>query len=346
MMTVSSRCTVPYSDGTADRHNYTQGWIPDNTTANGTDETIMCSKHLVLPNAARTPGYHHCVGKLRDWQDVWKYTFVSFANGKKLLRPLDYISQVWNWMELLIIVLGCSTLGVYVYTQSSIDVVSEQRAAGKTAFDQYKAAANWFQVYTYLLGLLICCITLKFLRLLRFNSHVYALSLTLKKSFKPVAQFMVTAGLVITAFTMVANLTFGIKLEDFRDMPTTFKSLLVMILGAFDFEGLSEGHTVLGPLIFFGYQALMQFILLSMFMTIVMDVYARRGQETNPEDVRFVSYIKETASGAAAKVRAIPSGVRAGGSHIQEDKLPDMLENVSRVLDRLDKYSASYDRTL
>ncbi|XP_078571582.1 polycystin-1-like protein 2 [Branchiostoma floridae x Branchiostoma japonicum] len=81
MMTVSSRCTVAYSDSAADTHNYTQGWIPDNTTANGTEETIICSKIMVLPNATRTPDYRHCVGKLRDGQDVWKYTFVSFANG-------------------------------------------------------------------------------------------------------------------------------------------------------------------------------------------------------------------------------------------------------------------------
>ncbi|XP_066302612.1 polycystin-2-like [Branchiostoma lanceolatum] len=453
MMAVESHCNLPYSEGVADTHNYTQGWIPDNTTYNTTDD--VCTENLVPSDATRSPTYSHC----DDGQEMWKYTFVSFANGfpyvgqhgiyrgggyvaslgtsnqsssnitaylqqhswldnqtravfievtlynphvdlfsvfsiaveltntggvyrsseavtlrlrqhdavlllvlrgflalflvyfafteaKKLfVRPLDYVIEVWNWMELFIVALGCSTLGVYLYTQGIIDVVSEQNAVGNSAFDQYKVAADWFQVYTYLLGLLICCITLKFLRILRFNSHVYALSMTMKKSFKPVAQFMAMAGVVVVALTMMANLVFGIKLESFIDIPTSLQSLLLMMLGSFDFESLSEGNRVLGPLMFFSYQVMMQFILLSMFMTIIMDVNAQQGDQTPPDDVKFVSFIREKASEASVKAKAIPSGIRSFESNSQ-DTSPDMLENVGHGLDRLDRYSARYDSTL
>ncbi|XP_078692097.1 polycystin-2-like [Branchiostoma floridae x Branchiostoma belcheri] len=139
----------------------------------------------------------------------------ALKEGKALFsRPLDYLSEFWSWVELLVIAVGFSALGVYFYTQSIIDEVAAQRAAGNSTFEGYKSAVSWFQVYTYLLGLLICCSTFKFVRILRFNSHVYALSMTLRRSLKPVTQFMFTAGIVIMAFTQTASLIFGVKLMD------------------------------------------------------------------------------------------------------------------------------------
>ncbi|KAI8494854.1 hypothetical protein Bbelb_274590 [Branchiostoma belcheri] len=139
----------------------------------------------------------------------------ALKEGKALFsRPLDYLSEFWSWVELLVIAVGFSALGVYFYTQSIIDKVAVQRAAGNSTFEGYKSAVSWYQVYTYLLGLLICCSTFKFVRILRFNSHVNALSMTLRRSLKPVTQFMFTAGIVIMAFTQTASLIFGVKLMD------------------------------------------------------------------------------------------------------------------------------------
>ncbi|KAI8506487.1 hypothetical protein Bbelb_159140 [Branchiostoma belcheri] len=132
----------------------------------------------------------------------------ALKEGKALFsRPLEYLSEFWSWVELLVIAVGFSALGVYFYTQSIIDEVAVQRAAGNSSFTGYKNAVSWYQVYTYLLGLLICCSTFKFVRILRFNSHAYALSMTLRRSLKPVTQFMFTAGIVIMAFTQTAIAT-------------------------------------------------------------------------------------------------------------------------------------------
>ncbi|CAH1239179.1 PKDREJ [Branchiostoma lanceolatum] len=75
MMAVESHCNLPYSEGVADTHNYIQGWIPDNSTDNTTDD--VCTENPVPSDATRSPTYSHC----DDGQEMWKYTFVSFANG-------------------------------------------------------------------------------------------------------------------------------------------------------------------------------------------------------------------------------------------------------------------------
>ncbi|CAH1238914.1 PKD1L3 [Branchiostoma lanceolatum] len=215
-----------------------------------------------------------------------------------LARPIQYLSEFWSWVELLVVVVGFSTLGVYFKAQFIIDETADQRTS--PVFELYKSAVNWYGVYTYLLGFVICCVTLKFIRLLRFNSHVLSLSMTLKNSFKPVIQFCVIAGIVLMGFTQMANLLFGTKLQGYEDILSSLAGLCTMMLGAFDFDAIVEGHRMLGPLMFFSYQVMMQFILLSMFMTIVMDVYAEESQDPNTDDLRPV----RTAGGP----RAEPSG--------------------------------------
>ncbi|XP_035660578.1 polycystic kidney disease 2-like 2 protein [Branchiostoma floridae] len=265
----------------------------------------------------------------------------ALREGKTLFsRPLDYLTEFWSWVELLVIAVGFSALGVYFHTQSIIDEVAVQRTAGHNAtFGGYKSAVGWFQVYTYLLGLLICCATLKFIRLLRFNAHVYALSMTMRRSLKPVAQFMLTVVILIMAFTQMANLIFGVKLLEYKNITSSLQSLLFMMMGSFDFEALTQGHELLGPMIFFTYQSMMQFFLLSMFMAIIMDVYSEDTQSTHTEELNFNAFVKESALRVLEKVKDKKSpniNVVKNISTRDRGTLEDMLTKIDRMVGDLD----------
>ncbi|XP_078692659.1 polycystin-2-like [Branchiostoma floridae x Branchiostoma belcheri] len=270
----------------------------------------------------------------------------ALKEGKALFsRPLEYLSEFWSWVELLVIAVGFSALGVYFYTQSIIDEVAVQRAAGNSTFEGYKNAVSWYQVYTYLLGLLICCSTFKFVRILRFNSHVYALSMTLRRSLKPVTQFMFTAGIVIMAFTQTASLIFGVKLMEYKNITSSLQSLLLMMLGSFDFETLSYGHSILGPLMFFMYQCMMQFFLLSMFMAIIMDVYADQNQTTNTDELNFNDVIKESATKTFRKVRGVSQRTSRGRKSETRRYEGNMLSQIDRVVVELDTYGKPFQQS-
>ncbi|CAH1249639.1 PKD1L3 [Branchiostoma lanceolatum] len=266
--------------------------------------------------------------------------YFALREGKVLIsRPLEYLAEFWSWVELLVIAVGFSALGVYFHTQSIIDEVAEKRAAGNSTFSGYKSAVGWFQIYTYLLGLLISCATLKFVRILRFNSHVYALSMTMRRSLKPVGQFMLTVGILIMAFTQMANLIFGVKLVEYKNITSSLQSLLFMMLGSFDFEALTEGHNMLGPLMFFMYQTMMQFFLLSMFMAIIMDVYAEETQSTNMDELNFHTFVKESALRTLKKVKDKKSpnvDVKKNTPTKDRGTLADMLMKIDRMVGELD----------
>ncbi|XP_035688974.1 polycystic kidney disease 2-like 1 protein [Branchiostoma floridae] len=251
-------------------------------------------------------------------------------------QPLEYLCEFWSWLELSVIVFGFGSLGVYFNAQGIIDKTAEQRSSGITVFEIYKSAVNWFQIYTYLLAIFICFATLKFIRLLRFNSHVYALSMTIKKSFNPVMKFFVIAGIILMAFTQMGNLLFGIKLQDYKNILTSLTSLCTMMLGSFDFDALVDGHYILGPAMFFSYQVLMQFILLSMFMTIIMDVYAEESQDPNTDDLQMVAFVKDSTSETVDKAKHTLSGVRKRKPKKTEAPDPKNLNKFAVFLNELD----------
>ncbi|CAH1237995.1 PKD1L3 [Branchiostoma lanceolatum] len=266
--------------------------------------------------------------------------FFAIKEVKRLLsRPMEYLTDFWSWMELLVIIVGVATLGVYFNAQAIIDEAAEQRTSSSAIFSLYKSAVSWFQVYTYLLALLICCGTLKFIRLLRFNSHVHALTMTVRKSSRPILQFTFMAGIVLMAFTQMGNFLFGTKLQDYKNIPTSLQSLCTMMLGSFDFDALVDGHWVLGPLMFFSYQVMMQFILLSMFMAILMDVYAEESQDPNTDsDLRMVGFIRETTSEAVGKANRTLSNVgKRNSKKTDQTGTPDLdnRRKFSKVLEEL-----------
>ncbi|XP_019631330.1 PREDICTED: polycystic kidney disease protein 1-like 2 [Branchiostoma belcheri] len=246
-------------------------------------------------------------------------------------RPIQYLGEFWSWVELLVIFIGFSTLGVYLKAQFIIDETAEQRAS--PVFELYRSAANWYGVYTYLLGFLICCVTLKFIQLLRFNSHVLSLTMTLKKSFKPVMQFCVIAGIVLMAFTLMGNLLFGTKIQGYKNILSSLGSLCTMMLGSFDFDAIVEGHTMLGPLMFFSYQFMMQFVLLSMFMTIIMDVYTEEGLDPKTENLQIVNFIRDTTSVAVgnAGCTIVTVGKRTMDRTNAEVQTPDPNKNQGKI---------------
>ncbi|XP_035689934.1 polycystic kidney disease protein 1-like 2 [Branchiostoma floridae] len=263
-----------------------------------------------------------------------------FSLVREVLRfnayMIAYLTDPWSWLEILTITTGMATMGLYFRAQGTTDEVSGQE--GRAAFQLYRTAAMWYQVYTYLLGTLTCCTLVKFIRLLKFNKHVNALLYTMKKTARPLISFFVMSGIVFTAFALAANLIFGITVPGYSSMLGTYMSLFNMMLGSFPFAVLKESSPIWGPAIFLSFQCTIQFILLSMFMTIIMDVYmAVKGND--PEDVGMMGFLLEEVRGVAHKIKVTanrsetqPPAARERSRHqfTQLDQMHELLEELER----------------
>ncbi|XP_078681727.1 polycystin-2-like [Branchiostoma floridae x Branchiostoma belcheri] len=265
--------------------------------------------------------------------------FLLFSLVKEVLKfntyGMVYLTDPWSWLEMLIITTGMAAMGLYARAQGMTDEVSEYLKEGHVLFHLYRAAAMWHQVYTYLLGALTCFTLVKFIRLLNFNKHVNALLYTMKKTAKPLVSFFVISGIVFTAFALAANLTLGIAMSGYSSLLRTYTSLFNMMLGSFQFAILEESSPVWGPAIFLSFQFTAQFLLLSMFMTIIMDVYMEV-KSSEPEDMEMMAYLWEEVCGVVHKIKTIANRPEtrqpAAREHqfTQLDQMHEMLEKLDR----------------
>ncbi|XP_078661144.1 polycystin-1-like protein 2 [Branchiostoma floridae x Branchiostoma belcheri] len=215
-----------------------------------------------------------------------------YREGKQLVAsPFEYLQDVWNWVELLVILAGFSTLAVYFQTQSVIDQVSDP--GSHTQFSVYRRAAGWVEVYTYVTAALICCVTLKLVRLIRFNKVVQVLFGTISTSFKPLTGFMMVVAIILMAYTQMGSLLFGANLQTYSSIGSSLASICLMTIGSFDTAELTEVSWIYGPIFFFLFQVTMQFFLMTMFMAILMDTYADANVNTEVQKLRMMAFMRQ-----------------------------------------------------
>ena len=99
----------------------------------------------------------------------------------------------------------------------------------------YLQLATYIELVDYTVGFIVFMATIKFLRLLRFNSHINQLSRTLRLAFHDLLYFGATFFIVFGAFSMSAGLLFGVHMYDFSDFVQTLQSLYAIMLGKVDF---------------------------------------------------------------------------------------------------------------
>ena len=137
---------------------------------------------------------------------------------------------------------------------------------------QYAGAAD--EVLSIIMGLLVFLVTIRFLKLFRFNKRMSLIGSTIKNCAKPLMSFLVSFMLMFTAYAILAFLVFGVSNENFKTFLTTFETQTSIVLGDFDYRNLEETNRVLGPWYFFTFMYFSVFYLLNMFMAIINDSFA------------------------------------------------------------------------
>ncbi|XP_078593939.1 polycystin-1-like protein 2 [Branchiostoma floridae x Branchiostoma japonicum] len=252
-------------------------------------------------------------------------------------RPLEYLTEAGSWLEIFIVFSTAASLGLYFRAQGAIDDITGH---GHHMFESYHKAAMWYQMYTYSLSFLICCSLLKFIRLLRFNNHVYSLLNTMNKTAKPLFNFLIIASIIFTAFALAAHLTLGLNLKEYSTLLATYESLFGMMLGSFTFERLQEGSALFGPALFVFFQCTVQFFLLTMFMSIIMDVYAESREVVNPDQLEIMQVLKDEATEAINKLRSSAKTQKDCRPHLEKVPRVTLQDQIQNAIVEMEKQNA------
>ena len=256
--------------------------------------------------------------------------YFAYREFKKWRREgKHYWKDFWTYMELLVLASCFSTIGLYfarmVATNYSVGLMRDD----PESFVSFHYAAALDQWSTFTLGMAVFLSFLKTLRLLRFNRRMSFMGKTLKICFKPLSSFFLVYMLVFLAYSSFGFLVFGKTATDYHTFQSSMANVLGMSLGAFNFHALVEAHNVLGPIFFFTFTFVVNFILINVFVAIISEalkaVTSDVANQSNEHEMldfmihQFMSYIGHRVSPAIKPVYVEPlHGVEESFAQIEK----------------------------
>ena len=200
--------------------------------------------------------------------------FVVNEVSKIYRQRKKYFTGFWNWMELVQIVTAvCAVVMFFLKAKyTSLFVKTVRNNPFETSSADY--IVLWSTVEIYVLSFLIFIVTMKFLRLIRFNRHVCQMMGTLARAANPLISFFFVFVAAVLAYTQMAFLLFGSTLDPYSSFFNSLRALLQMLLGGdMFFYKLKSTDGLLGPLFAFFYMFTMMMILINTFIAILNESY-------------------------------------------------------------------------
>ena len=214
---------------------------------------------------------------------------LTFYTCKRVKNEgLKYFKNKWNLIESAQLGLCYAAVGLFIVRLTFAAKTIKKLQENPFLFVSFQYIAKWHEVNVYVIGIIVFIATMKFLRLMKFNRHIAILSRTISNCLKDVAIIGFQALLVFTAFSIVAYVIFGTKMEDFSSYILTLQSQLTMMLGKGYFTDMSQADPILGPLYFSFFVFAMMFFLLNMFIAVIADSYADESTGVDPDSEEFI----------------------------------------------------------
>ena len=196
-----------------------------------------------------------------------------------------YFKRFWSWIDIVLIFFAASGIGIMLYKEKCTrDYVRNVRA---NPFDNWSAdqIMFWSEIEDYLLSVVMFVVTVKSLRLIRFNPHIYQMRMTLRDSLFPLSSFALVFLVVIMAFASFALLFFGSSVLNYSTLPQAVRTLLQLVIGGKSsyYQLKFASDSFLGPLFIFVYLITAMAILVNMFIAILNESYTTSREETTKD---------------------------------------------------------------
>ena len=189
-------------------------------------------------------------------------------------RQKKYFRQVRNWVELLLLAVSFAAVVVSFLKGkfTSLYVKKIQTNPYQSFSSDY--VIRLLDLETLFLSVAIFIITLKLLRLIRFNRHICQMQGTLRSSSQAILSFSLVFAVAVVAFSQFGYLCFGTKLASFSSFSDSLRMVLQMAVGgSIDNQEIHQKYPILGPVFLFFILMAILFILINVFVAILVGAY-------------------------------------------------------------------------
>jgi len=217
---------------------------------------------------------------------VLYYTYVQidliYLSFKRTGWIGEYLSDVWNILECVVL------FGFYLSTYFQLLLLSKlypPEVIFENYYTDYAAIGEIYKLSFSLDSLCVIALFFKILKYAQLNASTSMLWLVLTRAGKDMAYFIVFLLILMLAFAMMAMQFFGSQLAEYSTFFESVTSLLLVLLGQFDIEGMRMRTTgpSIGLFFFLLYIIVMVLIMMNIFLAILGEAYSVTRAEMDEE---------------------------------------------------------------
>ncbi|XP_059101869.1 polycystin-2-like protein 2 isoform X3 [Peromyscus eremicus] len=171
---------------------------------------------------------------------IFLFVFITQELRKMNEFKSAYFKSIWNWLELLLLVLCFLAVSFYAYCNMQNFLLLGRLLKNTESYPNFYFLAYWHIYYNDIIAITIFFAWIKILKFISFNETMSQLSSTLSRCMKDIVGF-----------------------AQFR-----------IVLGDFNFAGIQQANWILGPIYFITFIFFVFFVLLNMFLAIINDTYS------------------------------------------------------------------------
>ncbi|CAF4402568.1 unnamed protein product [Rotaria socialis] len=210
------------------------------------------------------------------------FTIYSIVHETSLIikHKRGYFRKFWNVTSFLTAIF--SIIIIIMYGTKKALTRLAIRSLKKTEmgeFVNFNAIGSFDEVYSYIVALITFFTMLKFLKLLRFNRRVGMLSKSFSYAQKDLISFGFVFLIFMLAYAQMGFAIFGRSLRSFRNLFNSLTTCFRMLLGEINAPAMIAVSRVYGAFFYLSFVILVFIALLSIFITILNDSFARVKRE-------------------------------------------------------------------
>ena len=209
--------------------------------------------------------------------------------GKIIKREkCSYLKKFWNLVEISNILLAITAIIFYWYREKyGKQLLSRLPRKRPEKFINFEFAAYFDTWILWVVAIICFFVILKFIKLLSFNGRISLLARTLQAAWYPLMMLSVSFFIVFFAYLFSSTIIFGFQLYGYRDTYYTIAEIFRVILGKFTFYQFENTNRILGPIFFFSFNVMVNWIIVNLMITLLTDVYCEVRNEVLSKDDEY-----------------------------------------------------------
>jgi hypothetical protein len=196
--------------------------------------------------------------------------------GKRLYKfRLTYFKQFHNYIDILVIAFSWTSFSMFLYRlYASYSIYSQLSKKGlRNKFINLQYIAGYDQFVSYFMAFCAFLVTLRFIKLLRFNKRIIMFLAAFLKSLKELFSFSIVFFIVWLSFVQAIFILMNYQAYEFSTFNRSMETCFQIILGKFNANSFLLSNSVLTPILFAFYNIVILFVMFNIFVTILTDHY-------------------------------------------------------------------------